>query len=101
MFAGVPSSTPSAASRSAGPADNAGRSSAATPSTIATPSRTASRTACRAGEGVWWTTSSRGTRSPGSAGPAPGAGPQQAGHLGAAGPRAGGEEGLLDDLVQP
>ena len=30
---------------------------------IATPSRTASSTACRFGEGVWWTTSRRGTGS--------------------------------------
>src|SRR5690348_9447017 len=101
MFAGVPSSTPSAASRSATPADSAGRSTASTPSTIATPSRTASSTACRAGDGVWWTTSSRGTRAPGSAGPAPGAGPQQAGDSGPAGPRTRGQVGLLDHLVQP
>src|SRR3954470_6555224 len=62
MFAGVPSRTPSAASRSAGPADSAGRRTSSASSTIATPSFTASRTAWRAGEGVWWTTSRRGTQ---------------------------------------
>src|SRR3954469_14198253 len=62
MLAGVPSRTPSAASRSAAPADRAGRRTGSTSSTRATPSFTASRTACSAGEGVWWTTSRRGTR---------------------------------------
>src|SRR3712207_4197735 len=62
MLAGVPSSTPSAASRSAAPADSAGRRHSSTSSTRAAPSFTASSTACRAGEGVWWTTSRRGTR---------------------------------------
>src|SRR4051812_46883102 len=68
MLAGVPSNTPSAASRSAAPADSAGRSTSSVPSTIATPSRTASSTACSAGEGVWWTTSRRGIRSSSQAG---------------------------------
>src|SRR3712207_2183662 len=60
MLAGVPSSTPSAASRSAAPAERAGRTTSSTSSTIAAPSRTASRSVCRLGEGVWWTTSRRG-----------------------------------------
>src|SRR3954454_3241593 len=62
MLAGVPSRTPSAASRAAAPADRAGRRTGSTSSTRATPSFTASRTACSAGEGVWWTTSRSGIR---------------------------------------
>src|SRR3954451_21455072 len=69
MFAGVPSRTLSAASRSAAPADSAGRRTSSASSTIATPSFTASRTAWRAGEGVWWTTSRRGTQASSPAGP--------------------------------
>src|SRR3954452_8635622 len=61
MLAGVPSRTPSQSSRSAAPADRAGRRTSSASSTIATPSLTASSTACRAGEGVWWTTRRRGT----------------------------------------
>src|SRR4051795_3936672 len=61
MLAGVPSRRPSHSSTSAAPADSAGRSVSSTSSTIATPSLTASRTACSAGDGVWWTTSRRGT----------------------------------------
>src|SRR5918993_564567 len=51
MFAGVPSRTPSASSTSAAPADRAGRTVSSTSSTSATPSRTASSTACIAGDG--------------------------------------------------
>src|SRR4051795_10956193 len=61
MFAGVPSRIPSHSSTSAAPAESAGRSVSSTSSTIATPSFTASSTAWSAGEGVWWTTSRRGT----------------------------------------
>src|SRR3954451_16618404 len=62
MLAGVPSRTPSQSSRSAAPADRAGRRTSSASSTIATPSLTASSTVCRAGDGGWWTTSSRDTR---------------------------------------
>src|SRR4051794_31555 len=68
MLAGVPSRTPPAARTSAAPADRAGRVTSWTSSTSATPSLTASSTACSAGEGVWWTTSRRGTRSSSPAG---------------------------------
>src|SRR3954451_13527885 len=61
MLAGVPRRIASAWSTSTAPADRAGRRATSTSSTIATPSFTASSTACIAGEGVWWTTSRRGT----------------------------------------
>src|SRR5689334_9954687 len=60
MLAGVPSRMPSAASSSAAEADRAGRDTTSTPGTMAMPARAASSSACRAGDGVWWTTSSTG-----------------------------------------
>src|ERR1700733_2471114 len=63
MFAGVPRTKPSAASTSGAPAASAGRPATTIPSSSGSraPAITASSIACSAGDGVWWTTSSRGT----------------------------------------
>src|ERR1700749_5093529 len=62
MFAGVPRTKPSAASTSGAPAESAGTTVTSIPSSSGSraPAMTASSIACSAGDGVWWTTSSRG-----------------------------------------
>ena len=65
MLAGVPSTNPSAASTSGIVAANAGTTVTTIPSSSGSraPELTASSIACSAGDGVWWTTSSRGNAS--------------------------------------
>src|ERR671916_3267729 len=60
-LAGVPSTYPSASSTSTAVAVNAGRATTSTPSIsgVVAPDRTASNSEWTAGEGVWWTISSR------------------------------------------
>src|SRR5271165_4735639 len=66
MFAGVPSTKPSAASTSGTVAASAGETVTSIPSSSGSraPATTASSIACSAGDDVWWTISSRGKRAP-------------------------------------
>ena len=62
MFAGVPSKYAAASSTSTAAAVRAGLMTTSTPSisSVCAPLTAASNISCRAGEGVWWTTSSLG-----------------------------------------
>src|SRR5215472_1979702 len=86
MLAGVPSTNPSAASTSGTVAASAGvtMTSIFSNSGSRAPAMTASSIACRAGDEVWWTTSSRGTLRPlptGRRGPPAEGGAELAGHV--------------------